>query len=185
MAQVGFQDVMDAQKTLTQTSVAYWHQHVLYTPIWWLLVVLWVIPWIVWLFLFDRAQSGRLVLNGLFVVILSSFMDALGTELSLWDYPRQVFPLLPRALVFDIGLLPVAYMLLCQYFFPWKKFLWAALVMSAVLAFAGEPLTIKLGIYKPIVWKSIYSFPIYFLLSIVVRLLVQKIMDMNATKEPS
>lgn len=185
MADVRFRDLIQAQETLTDTNITYWLQHTFLTPTWWILLGLFIIPWIAWWLLFDRAQASRLYLNGLLVMILSSLMDAIGSELGMWGYPNELIPLLPRALVFDFGLVPVTYMLMCQYFYRWVPFIWCSLVVSLLFAFAGEPLTMKMGIYQPLKWKSMYSFPVYFFLAIFVRSIVIAIVRLNMVKEPS
>ncbi|HEU4964226.1 MAG TPA: CBO0543 family protein [Bacilli bacterium] len=186
MASHTFQDVIKAHEQLTATNIAYWTHNTFLTYQWWILVGVLVIPWVIWYFVHDKSRNPELVPKAFLVMIIASLMDSMGTELHAWGYPHELLPLLPRALAFDLGLLPVMYMLLCQYFVTIKRFLIATLVMALFLAFVGEPITIALKVYKPFFWRPYYSFPIYFLLAVVMRWITAKlVIPASIRRDPS
>ncbi|MDR4886292.1 hypothetical protein RGU12_01870 [Fredinandcohnia sp. QZ13] len=49
-------------------------------------------------------------------------LELVGAQYSFWDYPIAFLPIIPRAFPFDFSIVPVAYMLLYQYFRTWTFF---------------------------------------------------------------
>src|SRR5665648_1295751 len=76
-----------------------WYNHILFTWRWWLSVFLIVLPWIIWHFYRNKESSDRLLSAGLFVIIISSFLNITGISMNLWGNPVR-----PLAIV-----LPVSY----------------------------------------------------------------------------
>jgi len=70
-------------------------------------------------------------------------------------------------------------MLIYQYFTKWKPFITANIVSAAIFTFIGEPLFVMLGIYELIKWKHIYSFPIYIILAIIFKAILNSIMKVH------
>ncbi|ARU62124.1 hypothetical protein CBW65_14800 [Tumebacillus avium] len=169
MKDAEFAKLIDIQQKLATQDIHHWSHYVFLTYRWWILVGILTIPWIIWILVSDRKKDGNLLPNALFIMIVSSLLDTIGSTLTLWGYPYELVPLLPRAIAFDLGLLPVAYMMVCKYFTSTKSFAWALLIVSFVFAFIGEPIVVALGMYEPYSWKFYYSFPIYFLIGCLGR----------------
>ena len=88
-----------------------WKNDIVFTWHWWVGVGLFVLPWIFWAVVRKKESTHRLLLAGFVVLILSSFCDAVGTAMRLWDYNTQVIPLIPPYAPWDFTLLPVTAML--------------------------------------------------------------------------
>jgi hypothetical protein len=139
---------------------------------WWLLVAFTIVPWIIWVKVVDKKRKLELVVVGLFIVIATKLLDLVGYNLNFWDYPIQIIPLVPEAFAFDLSMIPVAYMLLYQYFKTWKSYCIGLLCMSVVYAFIGEPFCNWLMVVMYVKWKYIYSFVYYIVIGITVRAIV-------------
>lgn len=68
---------------------------------------------------------------------------------------------MPPFFPWDTTLMPVAVMTFIQ-FKPKIHPAIKAAVFAASAAFVAEPLAVFIKLYEPIVWRHIYSFPIYF-----------------------
>lgn len=142
---------------------------------WWILVILLVIPWIIWYKYADKKQLHELTLYGTIITIYSLTLDEFGYALSLWHYPVEVIPMLPRLTSVDYTLVPIVYMTIYQYFLTWQSFFWAMVAMATVFSFIAEPLIVELGFYELLTWNHIYSFPIYIAVGLCSRWVVKKI----------
>jgi len=147
---------------LHDTHVEYfnfWKSDILFTWRWWIAVALIVLPWIIWIFFRKKESTNRLLYVAFFVMIVSSALDDIGITMNLWNYPIDVFPLMPEFITFDVCALPVATILCIQYFpnvSPYIK----ALIYSLTSSFIFEPLNVMLGLYQKVNWHYYYSVPI-------------------------
>ncbi|GAE94324.1 hypothetical protein JCM21714_3471 [Gracilibacillus boraciitolerans JCM 21714] len=171
-----FEEIRNLKQELYQMRLEYWIAENLFTFQWWLLLVVFFVPWIIWLRVVDRKRIPQILLFGALLMILVIMMDDIGMELNLWSYPYQLIPIMPRLLPIDQGIIIVAHMILYQYFPPrWKQFIIANTVMALSFTFIFEPLTVWLGIYKLENWRYIYSLPIYILKATLIKWLVDEI----------
>lgn len=170
-------------KTLEQKTfrldVEGWVKNEFLTWEWWVLVAFFVIPWLLWIKYADRTRLLETSLFGAVVMIVTTILDNIGMVFEFWMYPTQFLPVLPRALPFDMSLVPVVYMFIYQYFQTWKSFSMALLIMSGVYAFIGEPLSIKLELVQYIHWKFIYSFLYYIIIGWGIRWVIVKFRNMS------
>lgn len=166
-------------RLLTQMRIENWLGEGLGSWRWWTLVILLIFPWFPWFKLAHKKQLSELTLFGLIVMILAITLDELGFELSLWNYPVDVIPLLPRLSSVDYAVVPVIYMLIYQYFPTWKSFFWTLAVVSAVFSFVVEPIIAYLGFYVLIKWLHCYSFIIYIIMGSLARWIARKIIDIT------
>ena len=109
------------------------------------------------------------------VGLIASYIDIIGCEYVLWGYPSDLIPLITPLTVTDACLIPISYMFLYQYFVNWKPFIIASIILSALYVFALEPLAIHLDIFELNDWKHIYDFPIYILMGISLKYVINKI----------
>jgi len=167
--------LIQTQRDLSTIRYQHWHEYELYTLNWWLLIFLALLPWIVWWRLVDKRQIKEYLLVGLLTALMSLIMDYIGGEKLFWVYPVTIYPILPRLIEMDIAILPVFYMLIYQYFTKWKSYVVALIVLCSVLSFIAEPLYSLSGGYQPLVWKYYYSLPIYILMGIFIKWLIQKL----------
>jgi hypothetical protein len=154
-----------------------WFKFELLSWQWWILLAFLILPWMIWAKLVKREKLLPIVLFGTLTCIITVFLDVVGMKYEFWHYPYQLVPLTPRAISFDMSMVPVGYMLIYQYFSTWKSFLFAQVVMAALFAFIGEPFSIwaDLVIYKR--WNIFYSFIFYIVGGLFVRWLVEKMIN--------
>lgn len=166
-----FHQILSIHDQWIQLRYEHWLANEAYTGMWWVMVVLWIVPWVIWLAIVDRKRIVCLSFYGLKVLLGATFLDAIGTMQTRWLYTVKVIPFVPHLDPVDWSIIPILNMLIYQYFPAWKPFLTIQILVAALFAFVGEPLTIyTLGIYVPIKWEHIYSFPLYFLLGVLPRL---------------
>ncbi|WP_209121286.1 CBO0543 family protein [Alkalihalobacillus sp. BA299] len=143
-----------------------WVEDVVFTWQWWAGIGLAVIPWILWLLLRKKDSSLRLLTAGFFMMFISSWLDSLGIQLGFWLYKYEVIPFIPAFIPWDVSLIPVFTMFLLQIQPNISSFI-KGVIFGLVTAFVAEPFFILVEIYKPLTWKHIYSFPIYFILYLI------------------
>jgi hypothetical protein len=170
-----FHKVQSIHKTLIYAQLDYWQNHIVFTDLWWLLVVLCVVAWAVWVKTVDKRHLPQIALFGAFVLIVTTTLDGLGSETLMWDYPVQVTPHFTRFIPVDFVAMPLTYMWLYQGCKTWRSFIIASVVMSLTFSFLLEPLAAWIGIYDPIHWRHIYSFPIYVAIALCLRWTVEAI----------
>lgn len=159
-------NIIDSIKELNTIQDPHWMEHTLFTWQWWVGVVLTLLPWILWIAFRKKNSSNRLLFVGIFVMIFTSYLDFLGVEFGLWYYEYKVIPTIPAYMPWDSSLFPVTIMFLLQYK-PKLSPIIKAICFSMFSAFIAEPFFAKIELYHPILWKSIYSFPIYLLFYLI------------------
>ncbi|MDF2633645.1 MAG: hypothetical protein K0R78_519 [Pelosinus sp.] len=172
-------EIVQTQSVFTEMRVQQWLQDVVFTWQWWILVFLMIAPWILWLCLVDKKRLTPICLFGITVLATVSWMDDLGTDLILWYYPYKLVPIYPQLIPINYSVLPITFMLIYQYFPTWRSYIKAMLIMAIVFSFVAEPALSYLGMYKVLKWQYYYSLPIYMLIAISHRLIVEKILTIN------
>lgn len=79
-------------------------------------------------------------------------------------------------------MLPVGYMLLYQWFVPWRSYMVAAAVMSAVMTWISEPVVSWMGIYVLVSWQYSYSFPIYMAIAYTHKRIIDAIIEYSGNQ---
>ncbi|MFE4525613.1 CBO0543 family protein [Cytobacillus firmus] len=146
-----------------------WLKTKLFTWHWWILVAFFILPWLLWAFMADKTKLMETTPFGTLVIIPTTYLDAAGIDLEFWRYPVQLIPLTPRAISFDMSMVPVAFMLIHQYSTSWKSFITFLFILAAVYAFIGEPMSTWLGLVQYINWKYFYSFCYYLIIGLIIR----------------
>ncbi len=170
-----FDQIREVHKELGEMRLEYWIQHDLFSYQWWLLLILFIIPWIVWWRFVDKNRISQILLFGSLLMILVMMLDDFGVESHLWSYPYQLLNLMPRLISIDQGIIIIAHMFLYQYFSKWKSFFIANAVMATLFTFIFEPIMVWIGIYKLENWRYIYSLPIYILKASFIKWLVDEV----------
>ena len=166
-------------RLLTQGRIENWLGEELGSWRWWTLVILLIAPWFAWFKLANKRQFNELTLFGLIVMVLTITLDELGFELSFWNYPVDVIPILPRLSSVDYTVVPIVYMLIHQYFSTLKRFFWALVIVSTVFSFLVEPIIVYFGFYVLIKWLYWYSFIIYIIMGLFARWVALIIVDVT------
>ncbi|WP_216830659.1 CBO0543 family protein [Alkalihalobacterium elongatum] len=147
-----------------------WSEHVLFTWQWWFGLFLSIIPWVIW-FLFRKKDSTlRLLTAGFLMMFIASWLDSIGIQLGLWYYHYEVIPFIPAFIPWDLSLIPVVTMVILQikpHVSPYIK----GAVFGIIASYIAEPFFIWIGLYEPIIWKHIYSLPIFFILYVIAHFL--------------
>lgn len=175
-------ELVELQRQLTGFRFEQWRSEVLFTPQWWLLIILLFAPWYVWVKLVDRRRILEITTFGALTMILITMLDGIGMELGLWSYKYKIAPLLPLLLPMDLSVLAVTHMLIYQYFRPWSFFLAALVIAGCLFAFAGEPFMEYIDVYQRYGWEHWYSLPIYIGKAIVCRLTVTKLIKFGQAR---
>ncbi|MEN6459979.1 MAG: CBO0543 family protein [Syntrophomonas sp.] len=152
-----------------QAHFSNWLKDDLHKWTWWLNLAVTVIPIIILWKVLDRRRFLEIIVFGMLMAMLATFLDALGITYSLWNYPDRFVPVSPRLIPIDFVALPFLYMLVYQRFTSWKSYMAANLVLAAVFSFVLEPLLVWLNLYETTHWEHIYSFPIYFIIAMAVK----------------
>ncbi|MBU7594790.1 CBO0543 family protein [Metabacillus halosaccharovorans] len=172
------QDIMKAQEKVSSLRWYYWRDEIVFTPQWWFMLIFLIILIFVWIRILDHSRIFPILLYGLLTFNIATVLDTFGGELQLWEYPKMVLPWGPRVICIDV-MIALFFMMLYQFFVKWKTFIFASIFLSGIFAFVFEPVAMYLGIYKPLIWSNLYSFPIYFLLAISIRGIVEKIRKLS------
>ena len=155
-----------------------WVHNNVFTFQWWLLGIFLIAPWFLWWKLVDKQRLAEILLYGLMVLISASYLDEIGSELTLWVYPYKFLPVFKQLTTANFTMLPIIYMLIYQYFERWKSFLTASILMAIAFLFLGEALR-WLGIYRIYHWNHIYSFSIYITMALFLRWLTKTIVSIQ------
>jgi hypothetical protein len=163
------------RKHLSEINTKHWLENNLFTPVWWLMLIMFIMSWYIWWKLVYKNRLHEIIIYGLMVIIGATILDIFGTEFVLWGYPNMLIPTAPPLFFVDICILPIIYMLVYQYFTRWKSFLTAMIITAAIISFIGEPIAVWLEIYELNNWNHLYSFPIYIILAIIFKWICSKI----------
>ncbi|MBM7570781.1 CBO0543 family protein [Aquibacillus albus] len=169
MNQTYIEKTNELYRSVDQTQsemIELWMKDVVFTPLWWLGIVLSIVPWVVWAFFHNKKSRNRMLFAGFGITIISSFFDFLGVQLGLWVYYYELIPWIPAYEPWNGTLVPVAILVLIEYKPSISPFLKGG-VFAGFTAFIGEPFFEYIGLYKEINWNSFYSFPIYFSIFLV------------------
>ncbi|WP_303046855.1 CBO0543 family protein [Bacillus sp. MRMR6] len=168
-------EIISLQQKYATLAIENWLSGAVLTWNWWVLVFMFIFPWLIFLKYLDRERSLQIWCFGLIVILITSFTDDLGSELSVWIYPIKFAPFGLLALPFDFSMIPVAYMLIYQYFKSWKTFCIALVSQATIFAFVGEPFSVWLGFVTYLKWEYIYSFVFYIVTGLAARFFIQKL----------
>lgn len=171
--------IVGLRKQIFKIQYENWTKDNLFSFKWWIMLLLVVILWFVWWKLLDKKRFNEIGLAGFIAAVLNFFINTTGIELTLWAYPTQIFGVVRTWSLFELSYITVAYMFLNQYFKEWKKYLIAVTIFGAFASFIVQPLLIHFEIFKLYNWRNLYSFPIYFLIGVVVKSITLKIMNVQ------
>jgi len=158
---------------MMQVKIEQWFDFVLFSPLWWLGVILSVVPWFLWFLFRNKQSTDRLLYAGLFVMTVSLVFDVTGDQLGLWNYRYNVVPFLPTYLPWDLTLVPLAILLLLQVKPQANPYL-KAILFALLTSYVGEPIFTFLSIYDPVNWRLTFSVPIYFLIYLGAHFLTRR-----------
>jgi hypothetical protein len=167
-------ELIALQQKYADLTIENWLADSLFTWGWYFLVFFFIVPWFIFFKYVDRSRALQIWSFGLIVIIITTFTDDLGSEMGAWIYPIKFVPFGLIAFPFDFSIIPVAQMMVYQYFKTWKTYSYALVMQAAIFAFVGEPVSVWLGTVNYLKWNYIYSFVFYIITGLVARFIVQK-----------
>lgn len=167
--------LLDLQQKYAEIAIENWLLSSVFTSSWWILVLFNLVSWLIFFKYYDKERALQIWCFGLTVIIITSFFDDLGSELGLWIYPIKFVPYGLIAYPFDFSVIPVAFMLIFQYYNSWKSYIIAIFMLAIIFSFIGEPFSVWLGTVKYIKWKYIYSFGFYIITGLLAKLFIAKV----------
>ena len=165
-------DLLQRYATLTLES---WNSTQVFTWEWWFLAFIITIPWLIFIRYLDRNRALEVWSFGLLVILITSFVDDLGSELSLWFYPTKFVPVGLIEYPFDFSIIPLGFMLIYQNFNTWKTYIIALITLALIFAFIGEPISVWIGTVTYLKWKYQYSFVFYIVTGVIAKIFIQKL----------
>ena len=147
----------------------------LFTWQWWLGIILFILPWLLWILFIPKKSTGRLLGSAFLTMTLSLLIDLISLSYGLWSYPMKFSPISPKLLLpYHLALVPVAIMFVLQIKPQANPFLKGS-IFAAIAAFGGitcskllVSTTLKIGQHC-----MIFSFS-YFCSSVLIRYLTSK-----------
>ncbi len=171
-----FERIQELQSESIEMQIYSWTHNELFSFQWWLLMAIFIVPWFIWWKFVDRKRLKEILLYGFFVLTVVTFIDEVGCQLNLWEYQYDIEPLFPRLIPVNFTALPIIFMFIYQYFSEWKPFIIASVLMSAVLSFIAENILEWVGIYVLFKWENYYSMPIYIIIGVSLKWLLEIVM---------
>lgn len=170
-------EIIKLKQQLRALFIQHWLTKEVLTWVWWVGIACVIIPFVIWWKVVDKKRLLEICVYGLMVNVSSIFLDVVGSEFVLWEYPVHILPQVPLLFPVDLVILPIIYMIIYQKLSTWWPYLIASTAAAALLAFCFEPLAVLIGQYMLIIWKYYYSFPIYIMIAAFSKLVVQGLMS--------
>jgi hypothetical protein len=170
---------VEIQRHLTSIHVEEWMRDDVFHLKWWLLIGLILIFLFVWWKVVDKSKLRDTCVFLALVIIIAMGIHEYGEELTLWDYPTDIIPIFPPLSSINLISLPFIYSIVYQHYNTRKSFIWATLIITGIICFILEPILVWLGFYHLLKWRYYYSFPIYVVMAICIREVVNKINYIN------
>lgn len=168
----------DIKKELFQASLKNWLDYEFLTWRWFLKITIILIFLLIIGKLLDRKRGLEIISFGFLISLISTLLDITGTYMVFWEYPYRVLPL-EFSEIHDFVVIPVSFMLVYQYCRSWKSFFLVNGLLAAFSSFVMEPVFMLLAFYKPIIWHHIYSFPIFWVLPLICRLIIDRLKSVS------
>ncbi|API91379.1 MULTISPECIES: CBO0543 family protein [unclassified Virgibacillus] len=136
----------------------------LFTWQWWLGVILFIVPWALWILFRKKSSTGRLLGCAFLTIALSLLIDLISLSYGLWSYPMKFSPISPILfLPYHLALAPVAIMFVLQ-IKPRANPVLKGSIFAAIAAFGGMNVFNALDFYNPKDWSTFYDFFIFLFL---------------------
>ncbi|WP_246938814.1 CBO0543 family protein [Bacillus pinisoli] len=158
---------------LSQFQIEYWKSFSNFeTWQFWVVILMLIVPLIVLFVSIDKNKTLLLGFFGLNYHIWFAYVNSIGINLGLWEYPYQILSFIP-SFALDASLVPVSFMLLYQWTLNHKKNIYLySLFLSAFFAFVLKPIMVNFHffhMYKGV--NYVYLFIFYVAFFIVSKLI--------------
>ncbi len=159
-----YEQILQAQRTLTDLSIQNWLHYSLHRWTWWFLLFWSTFPLLIWWKYTDPRRYLEISFFGLMASLISGIVDSMGVQLLMWTYPNSLIPGLPNYFPIDYVTIPVVFMLIYQKYPGWKAFILASTLLACFLSLIGDPVLVWLNVYQPLSWQYYYSIPTFVLI---------------------
>lgn len=169
-----YEEIIKLKEQLHDIFLEHYNEREIFSLTWWISIALIIIPIIIWWKVADKKRLLELIVYGLLVNVLATFLDVGLSDHMLWEYPVRVIPQTALFLPVDYIILPVIGAVLYQKYPKWPAFLLACTIAGAFMAFVCEPFAVYIHMYRLITWRYIYSFPIYAAIYVLAKFITEK-----------
>lgn len=144
-----FDKAVRMRKESTEAILDYWKDFSIFTTFeFWFMVMLFLGPLIFLIFKIDKRKIFLIGFFGYSVHVFNFYINLLGVNMGMWNYPIQVFPAIP-SLSLDASLVPITYMFVYQWTLNHKKnYYLFAIITAMIFSFVFEPLLVQMGLFK-------------------------------------
>jgi hypothetical protein len=165
--------IRDMLKETTQLQIEYWK---LFSALnawqFWLIVLMLVVPLIVLIFSIDRSKILLLGFFGLNYHVWFAYVNVIGINLGLWEYPYQIAPFLP-SFALDASFVPVTFMLLYQWTLNHNKSIYLySILLSILFAFVLKPIMVSLDLFQMYMGVNYFHLFLFYLVFFIVSKLI-------------
>lgn len=171
-----YEIIHDLQMKLRDLRLDYWMEYDLFKPHWWLLLAASIIPWFLWGKIVDKKRLNEIIIYGLIWIIVAIVLDEIGATLGFWEYPRSFLSLVPPLLPADLTVIPIAFMLIFQFYPKGKSYLIGVLIVAFTFSFIIENIFMMFDLFRDAPgYEHVYSFPVFVLLAYFIKWIVDVI----------
>ncbi|MGJ9384667.1 CBO0543 family protein [Salipaludibacillus sp. CF4.18] len=168
-------DIIEVKENYTYSQKEHFFENVLFSYQWWILLIITIALWMIWVIVVDRKRIKSILVIGLSASTLALLLDDIGATLGFWVYPYNLYSSLDQLYTVDIAIVPVSYMLLYQYAKSWLAYSIFLILLAFFAVFVAEPAFVKVDIFIPLQWKLWYAGPIYVVIAVVLKWLVDRL----------
>jgi hypothetical protein len=141
--------------------VQIWFEDIFLSFHWWISVLVFIIPWIIWFEVRKKESSLRLFYSGLVLIFLNSTLESIGNPYGWWHFAPTIPYLSSFYFPTSLSTVPVLGMLILQFCKKWSP-IKQAVIYSMIISFVTIPFLSWTKIYfLASQWIYFYLFPIY------------------------
>jgi hypothetical protein len=142
--------------------VQLWIDEIFLSYSWWISILFFIIPWIVWMLVRKRESSFRLFYFGLVLIFLNTTLESIGNPYGWWNFTPLIPYLNSFYLPTSMSSVPVLAMLIRQFCKKWSP-IKQAVIYSIIISFITKPFLSWTQVYfQDPKWEYYYFLPIYF-----------------------
>lgn len=158
---------------LSQLQIEYWK---LFSDLehwqFWVVVMMLVVPLIVLFISINKDKTLLLGFFGLNYHIWFAYVNSIGINLGLWEYPYQILSFIP-SFALDASLVPVSFMLLYQWTLNHKKNIYLySILLSGFFAFILKPILVNFHFFHMFKGVNYFHLFLFYVLFFVVSKLI-------------
>jgi hypothetical protein len=161
----GIKKVTDVYQVIfkeNEKMVQLWYDEIFLSFSWWVSILVFIIPWVIWIMFRKRESSLRLFYCGLVLIFLNSTLESIGNPYGWWNFTPSLPYINSFYLPTSLSSVPVLGMLILQFCKKWSPFT-QAIIYSLIISFVSRPFLSWTHVYfQDSKWEYYYFLPIYF-----------------------